>query len=781
MKFPNPAKAGCDAVGMSAGILALVAVPFKMVIAIQPAWLLPIIIFPSMVAGVGGGVVAVLNERPPHKAVRNGAWAALAAALTAGSLLIFAIKSIPGADGGRICLGAGLSLLPAMFYGMLAAGVAVLTLGKATTLVTDRPAHKTLLPGVFWGLAGLLFAIALAVPSASIPSSRPSPKVTASTPSQSSPISLWPAPPPFSYSAPVGIVTAHALQLKPKGIHSISDISQGVALISRDDKWMASMSTEPNVLKLVELNIPSNIKLIPLPTSVEQLAFSPSSDRLFAVMSDAEKSFAIIDVASRDFIALPKPKNRTLASGAVFWWRDKEVLFAPDSTQRKILNLDILEVDSADDVPDWKDTSAAEKQRLDSLLRGELPKNSRFELKPAPLIVSTQVSDAENSGHWLVKQTPHLALFHPEFDSCRTLRNIGLEPGDKVLCTQDGSKAVRFRNNAAQIFYFELETTVSLKWNVTMPHPPTDAPRADRIKDALQSGSLSALVYEPLINPLNSKIVGPDRQKVKAVVKFADWKETAGVIYISEFYSQCKAGDVIADICLDSPTKSDPVALKTPHRWWAQLSTPVTGGDSISSLPTLSKLEKQATSTKEVSESSRKAKQEAEIAARKAEQTKLASQERSRTELKSASSMGTLQASNGFQLPTDADFTKREIRQFVQKHHQKAVAGDVMGMVKDYAQTVDHFGNGLKDRAWILKDELAYHSNHTVLEETIDGGVRVDQLAGQSGYTVTYLLRVRTVDKATNRLGGGTFEVNLIIANSPDGYQIVRQRQERKF
>jgi hypothetical protein len=51
-----------------------------------------------------------------------------------------------------------------------------------------------------------------------------------------------------------------------------------------------------------------------------------------------------------------------------------------------------------------------------------------------------------------------------------------------------------------------------------------------------------------LINPLNGKTVGPDRHRVRALVRVARWESTEAMFLIDSQFESVGQGDVVADL-----------------------------------------------------------------------------------------------------------------------------------------------------------------------------------------------------------------------------------------
>ena len=122
----------------------------------------------------------------------------------------------------------------------------------------------------------------------------------------------------------------------------------------------------------------------------------------------------------------------------------------------------------------------------------------------------------------------------------------------------------------------------------------------------------------------------------------------------------------------------------------------------------------------------------------------------------------------------------KQLTDFIRSHHKKAEKSDVEGLVNDYADTVDHFKDGIVDRNFIMQDELKYHATHAIQEEAILGEIRTAKLPNQAGFSAAYLLRVRIQDITNDRLSNSILEINLIIIETKSGFKITSHKSEKK-
>jgi hypothetical protein len=765
-----------EVVGLMTGLLMIAAWWFRLAMLAEPGWLLLAIVFLSSVAGFIIGGTSSRHGEEPSRAVRVGVWTAAITGIVAASIFaLIARESFNPIVHFRAKLGGLLSILPAMFYGMFAAGVSALTFARTKLPKQDVPA-PALPSSMLWtvrGIIALLVWLGVQLPVTTEPApTAEAPRIIASRPQA-------PTPPSFAYTVPTEMVTAQALQWKLANGRTITEVDSQLIALSQDDRWLACVPQHEKAVRAVDLHS-STTRQVALPRPIDRLSFSPSADRLFVTMSTSPAEIAVVDFTSSRYMRLPKPKNREMPSGSLLWWRDKEILITSGS-ERLILNLDTLEIDEASTVASWKETDSALRDKIVREMRGDLRETPRWRWQLVPLIESTELPEVLGTSGWPMKKTQALAMLHPDRDSRIVFPSISAQPVDRFLSSHDGSKVLRVRGNSIRVSYFGIGPTVPLKWTVAMPHAPADSPDATKIEAALKAGTLSAIIYPPMTNPLNQQVVGSERDVVKAVVTFVDWKDKTATVYVSQRFATIASSDVIADVNAWKDDQPELLSMHTPHRWWTPLGEPMAGSDAITSIPTIEEKSKLLMAAREAEEDLRKTREDEERKAKVEAEERMAKQERERRAAMTPTPVPPpVSTPHRVIIPPEPTTPAGGIRSFLLAHHQKAEKSDVIDLVRDYAIKVDYFNNGLVDRNWILQDELKYHNNNAVLEESIIGEIRVNRLPGGSGYTATYPLRVRTQDKATNRIGGGTFEVNLIIIETADGLQIARQRSEKK-
>lgn len=750
-----------ELIGLIAGVLIFTTRPFQGLMINTPAWLLLAIVLLGSLASFAVALGCTLQSAEPNSAVRKGIAGAGIAAVVAASVFALMARSTPGVTSTiHALLGGGLSILPAMFGGLFSA-IAVVMLLAGRPLSGDSSPPKSEFSEVMlvWLLrvvVGMIVVAAFIVPITPI-----APVPTASNNKPTAPKQV-----PFIYKVPPEMSSAHALQWRLADRRTISGTISDVLALSHDDRWLAYVPLREQVLQVIDLHSSLNSRRATLKEPISRMCFSPDSDRVFVVSKNDPTVIAVVDLKTDQFIRLPKPKKRAMPDGEILWWRDKEILIVPKGSERFMLNLNTLEIDNAKFVASWRDTDSVLREKTLRELSNGSRDSSRWAWQFSPWFDSAELPEVEGVPYWPIKSSNHLAIMHPEHNSRLVFRSISVESGDRFLMSKDGSKVLRSRGNQIDVMYFDIAESSHLKWEFPMPHPLKECPKAASVEAALKEGTLCALIYAPMINPLTQQVVGPDREVVRGMVHMSYWLDKVATVYLAARYDNIAPGDIISDLSIWNEDKRELLSLNTTHRWWTRLPEPMLGSDKITSIPTLEDRRKQRAYYQE--------------SVRKAASDQLEADRRAK-----AAEVGVVseQRTPGMRvLPSISLVPNRDnpVKDFIIAHHNKAKNSDVEGLVEDYAERVDYFTQGLVDQKFIMQAELKHHTNHVIEEESIVGDIWVKKLLGNSGYKATYLLKNRTLDLRDNRRTESLHEINLLIIEAPAGLKIARQQATRQ-
>lgn len=764
-----------EVVGLTFGLLAFASWSFQLAMLIQPGWLLLLIVFLCSVAGFTLGGLLALDGLEPSRAVRHAVWCAAVTGVVATCCFALMSRRFPGSQLlMRAWLGGVLSVLPGMFCGMFSAGVAALVMARPSSPDDKRIASLEAVPhAVTWSVRGLIALLALLatgvlIPNFETPQSRP-PAISAAPPTPASPPT--PAAPPETYAVPAAMERSHALQWRLAKTRHIAGVNPELMMLSQDGRWFAYVSENESTLHVLDLHAFDTGRRLPLSHRISRMSLNPSADKIFVSSDFDSAQLAIIDLGNSSTTVLPKPKKHAIPNGRVLWWKDKEVLIASENSQ-KILNLDSLELDDAANVPSWKGTHELIRAKLLRELPGGLSDTLRWQWETNTLIERTELPETEGTAKWPVTTGQRLSIKHPERDTRLTFPSILVEENDRYFSAHDGSKVIRIRKGQLDVFYFEIVPAPLLKWTISMPSTVAECPKAAEIEAALKMNKLRAIVYRPMTNPLNQQVVGPDRSQVKAVLTFESWSDSTASLYVSDLYTPISQGDIVADLCFWEDEPADLFAVKSPYRWWLQLPELQQGSDLVSTLPKRDDIASKATAIAKAEAVVRKEQEEALRKTSAAAEARAAAEQAA----KMAAAPRPAPAPPAPVVTSPAD----QLTDFIRSHHKKAEKSDVEGLVNDYADTVDHFKDGIVDRNFIMQDELKYHATHAVQEEAILGEIRTAKLQNQAGFSATYLLRVSIEDITNDRISNSILEINLIIIETKSGFKITSHKSEKK-
>ncbi len=772
---PLPPVLRCrEALGLGAGLLMLLALPWRVVMVFEPGWLLLVLLVIACMAGFAGGGVSVQHGNDPSSALRFGAWTAFLAALVAASIFALSSRLM---ESWIFIFKAGtagvLSLLPVTFYGMVCSGIAALTLTRQEA-PTQPAAPASAMIWSLRALIALLVALAIVLPPASpLRFVAPLP-----TPQLQRPVQTAAPRPAFAFTPSPDIEHASAMQWRLLKQREVSGVDESTLALSPDDRYVACVAREQQAVQVIDLRTEA-VWRMNLPGKVEHFSFDPTGARLLAVwLLDGERFYGVADIRGGRVTTLPKPRKGIVPSGNPFWWKDTKVLVVQNQ-DHLILNLDNLEIDDAAQDMEWKSLDPLIQQKIIREVVPALKDKAQWQWEVRRFIRRSELPEIVGQSKWPITLERSLAISHPLLDCMTFFPSLDVKEGERLCSTRDGSVVLRPTDGVLHLYYFDVEPRPDLVWKIVMPHAPEEGEHAKAVTRALESGQLAALVYRPKINPLNQQVVGPLREEALGVLRFLEWKGKEATVYLWQRRSPIKEGDIIADVCsLTDEPEGDLLTLNTPHRWWSRL--PATNGGSLTPPKTSSR--QQQTSAIQKREREANAEQMArETAERRKREEEEAASARMAAEKAAAMEAERKAAAEKAALTDEvAPKLKDMVVRFVAAHHKKSLDGDVQGMVADYADKVDYFTNGVVDRDWIMRDEATYHNSHFMFEEQVIGDVRVKHATQSNGYEASYDLRVKAQNMATRKPIDGVFSVRLVITHTSEGMRIILHHSEKK-
>ena len=305
------------------------------------------------------------------------------------------------------------------------------------------------------------------------------------------------------------------------------------------------------------------------------LTWSPGSTHLFSVRQDGTTSAFVVDIGKE--LPLPLPKATHLPSGQPYWWYGDEVIFHDGRRFHAWLDIDVLRVGEIETSPKWKSRTELNTAPT-GMPEATLPNTTRCRLSVGPVItdyMSPQYRQPSWETNWLATLTIEDRLS----PRSQAIKEVDIVEGDRVVGADDGSKLIRIRDGVAEVIYFGIENErPASAYAVAVPRRTQSESFADFFKQ-LDSQSSCVFICPPLVNPLNSEVVGPDRDHVRGIARVLSWENEEAVIWMAEGYAQIAEGDVAAEPHIW--VNSEPTSLESPFGefWWAELGE-VDGDDA---------------------------------------------------------------------------------------------------------------------------------------------------------------------------------------------------------
>jgi hypothetical protein len=750
--------------------------------------ILPIVFF-SALAGIIASVVGQPDEAEivAGCAPRVGIRAGLVATLVGGALTVFAATLhafglgqpaevrvplalftllLPSARPFQILVIALLGIPPSVFFGMAGALITAMLRtpsiqypagGDEAAPMPVRSRRTLFITVIAFSAIGYLSPFALTL--------RPIPRRIVAVPVVTLPQAPAPTPAPtpkWHYEKPPGFDNAEADRIIISEQRSLDDVEGNLPVaMSPDGRFFAycrrASALDLEICDLDTLDIVASIENIRTPSA---LAWSPDGKMLLFPVEAEARQLQVFDVANSRLMLLPQPKDARVPNGRPEWWDATEVLFV-SSDGPQALNLDTLRVHPAKDSAKW---NTLPKERQDELVRGVAPShlmaNARWQIRVQAALRRYTVP-VNTSANWSLTQSWQLAFFHPEKAYRSVQPTAEVRIGDALVAASDGTKLVRIRDRQATVFYFGVRSdALNTHFKATMP----SAPEAS-LSNALATKSICAFVCRPLVNPLNGKTVGPDRDHIKALARFANWKDKEAELWIEEDNLPVQPGDVVADIHTWENNRPIPAGELGKSEWFAVIDHL----DSNTPLPVrldAPLLDREPTLLVN-----------GEYGADRVENLVIVSQHKPADSSQPAEPSPSVESKNNAPFSLTPDVAKA-IAAFLVAHHSKSSHDDVNGLVEDYGEHVDHFDHGVVDREFIRKDEQEYHSPGTKVTETIVTPTHFAPLGGtivSATYTIAFL-RIRP-DGHWSR---GLSDIDLQIDVTSSGPRIIRQRAQNR-
>jgi hypothetical protein len=537
-----------------------------------------------------------------------------------------------------------------------------------------------------------------------------------------------------------------------------------VAISAAGDLLAFVDAQRQDAIKIVNLNSPDQFSVVPISQRARRFAFSSDARRMIFETNGNPRRLGIVDLTDDRVVFLPKPKANAIPDGDLVWWSATEVGFQGNKTPLPILDLDSLELTDSNSSQVWSTMSAADQGRLTSPTRVELPSGPHWHFEFRPAIATAEVPSDPQSRDWSLGGGTYLAIRDLKHDYSQFL-DVTAAPGDRFLGTADGSKLIRIRQNEVLLTYFAVRPAPALAFKLLMHKSPEQCGTA--FTAALAAGDLCALVYPPMINPLNQKVVGPIRDRVKGVLRFSSWNGNDASAWLSEDYVPIGSEDIVADLHIWKGNRPELLVDSESRRWWSKIGSIAVEQRNLANLPAFPPVKplEHASSYDIASEGGLLAVKNIVF-----QPTPTAAPQSPPT----VASQNPPWLQNQMRVLDPDEPTHQTISQFILSHHAKANHGDLNALVNDYADQVVYFKNGTVDRSFIFRDEAKSRAAYRQMSESIIYPITITELPHQR-YQAHYQITYEGIKKDNRRITG-TSDVYLSLAITPNGLTILSQQ-----
>lgn len=760
-----------ESTGLGAGLLALFAWPSIRQLPLgQPCFLTQLAVTLAL-AAVAGFVApqfapwkAIPKFKAPGVGGRMGLRAGLIAGLVAGAVFVVAavvhvlFSDYADTEGARkprmwtTLFVALAGVLPGVFIGFLGGSLASMIrqkwlpegvpLSEAVEEAKPEPAWLGWLSRI---LTWLTFAAFLLPVFMLLKAAKPDRPVPPPPPPPPPPV-VEPPPPPWRYEKPAGLATASPLDFVIVARRDVPPCVPGAPLcLSPSGRWLAFCPSESPSVAIMDLDFATVSRTYSLEATPTALSWAPDSTRLLVLnqTTDFGERLTVAFAEEDKALVLPRPKNRDLPRGPIYWARDTEAVFFPDDEPFLTFDLDQLRIHPLSESKTFVPTDEWNPEKQ---FRPPVSASWQFHASAASLSVHLAPRRLPETKPVILRRNC-FAIGSPDLTVSRTFPEVGLANGVGIASAKDGSKVVRIQDGKAEILYFGLHASQPSQFTLSMPTPKEDSAKAQTVAKTLEGFALCAMVYSPMRNPLTNTIIGPDRERPLGILRFASWNGDTASLWLAEMSSHVSQYDVVADVhqwidgeFVVSPLLSDPF-------WWASLGK---GNPDGGALPAAKPLDTSVNLT-----ISRREDSFVTFGPSQAKPIKRPELEAPPTGLE----------------PPDSDPDESRVREFVLAHHDRASNGDIAGLGRDYADEVDFLGKR-KTRDEILAETRAYQAKWPTVSESIITPITVKRSGND--YQATYTVKFRT-ESADGEWSEGSNDLTLVLRIANGTIEIIRQ------
>lgn len=796
-----------EIVGIICGILAY---PFAFygetlgaMLPVGPAGVVLPIVLCSTLAGIiacafGRGAE---GETAAGFAPRIGIRAGLVATVAGGALTVFAATlhafgiGHPAENGGWLTLFALvlprtrpfqvfvitlLGIPPAIFFGMAGAFITAMlrnppppsAAGGAGPASHSHPARSA-----FFAVVLVLSAIGYLSPFAVLLRQKPKLIVVAPV---APPIVKPPPPPPpkWSYRKSEYFDAAEAQNIESNDRRMLGEIAAELPVaLAPDGRNFAFCVRRDNAVsvEIRDLETLDSVGRCALAAEPTSFAWSPDSKRLLFVTEQKGRHIAVFDPAENRLYPLPQPKNARLPEGVPWWWEATEVLFLIGNKVVTTLDLESLRAHPIEENAKWKTLSKEQQDEVQRRPSVHLSSTPRWSMALRSLVHDYDVPPKTQP--WITNEILQFALVHPLKSYVRIFPNINARVGDSFVAAPDGTKVVRVRNQQAEVFYFDTRMPPALACRVTMPNAPETS-----LSDLLAKKMLCVFFCAPLVNPLNGKTVGPDRDRVKALGRIAKWSEKNADVWIDEEYFPVQSGDVIADLHTWDERNPKGAGELARSEWWTAIET-VSPSSAIPTRKETPLVERGFYVTVNSTRGADHLDSIDTARLRRQSPTQVAPVILPVTPPPPPvipQPMPVIAPRPAVQ-PEPKPIPPRDnpatiVRRFMAAHFDRDSRGDSQGYANDFSDPVDYYTRGMTARAVIFQQAQNAQAEYTKITATVKS-MNVTQL---SPTTFEASCVVEHVNVKNGAQSGGTSTTSSTVTLTPDGPKIIKIRLVKK-
>jgi len=377
--------------------------------------------------------------------------------------------------------------------------------------------------------------------------------------------------PEFHFSPAINFETSPAHRWDLQTRKRLSGVNGDLPMrISPDGNWLAYLSEgDPSTVILFDLRRFQESSRINGMDSLIDLAWSPDSTLLFSLTGQKRPFSFITRIAQKETLPLPLPPETSFPSAAARWWSDFEIAFFPSPGTYCFLDLVEMRLHSIENSSVWKNREKDDTISATSPTR-TFPQTRRARLEVAPLITAYRFPGFQQN-QWAESMTPVLAVSDEISPHHRFFPEVEIRTNDRFLFHEDASKLVRWRDGSIEVFYFGLKSAEEPAGHILLPdHLPDSS--LEKFREDLSQGEVCAFICAPRTNPLTGQVIGPDRERVKALAILGNPSGGRKVpVWVAEMYQPLVAASILGDFHRWNDGQAELIAVPFKERWWTEL------------------------------------------------------------------------------------------------------------------------------------------------------------------------------------------------------------------